>query len=140
MLEAGTVYLLMKKGFPISRNVRAQWVLQHLDTVITIQKSRSNYEELPELEVISVLPKENVHSWSPESSCQYLYKITSSTTIKFLAHKYKIVFSLDLSPSLATVVNIFSILGIKFILKIYQLLIKIINFIISGYSTWRNSY
>ncbi|KAJ8681967.1 hypothetical protein QAD02_017759 [Eretmocerus hayati] len=103
VLEADTVYLLMKKGFPISRNVRAQWVLKHLDTVIAIQNPKASPEDTPELEIISVIPKEYTHSWCPENSHQFLYKVMSSTTIKFLAHKYRMVFSLDLSPSLASV-------------------------------------
>lgn len=106
MLEADTVYLLMKKGFPISRNVRAQWVLQHLDTVIAILNPALDHKETPDLQIISVLPKDSIDSWCPENSYQYLYKVTSATTIKFLAHKYRMVFSLDLSPSLATVVSI----------------------------------
>lgn len=107
MLEADTVYLLMKKGFPISRNVRAQWVLQHLDTVISIKDPDVQQSEVPELNVISVIPKENSrYSWSPEISHLYFYKVTASTTVHFLAHKYRVVFSLDLSPSLATVVRI----------------------------------
>lgn len=95
----------MKKGFPISRNVRAQWMLEHLDTVITIQCSNSKTKETAELEVASVLPKNKSGSWSSETSHQYLYKVTSTTSIIFLAHKYRMVFNLDLSPSLATVVS-----------------------------------
>lgn len=103
VLEADTVYLLMKKGFPISRNVRAQWVLKHLDAIISIQSPGS---EVPELEIVSVIPKESAHLWCPENSNRYSYKVTSSTTVKFLAHNYRMVFCLDLSPSLATVVSI----------------------------------
>ncbi|XP_043514984.1 KICSTOR complex protein SZT2-like isoform X3 [Frieseomelitta varia] len=103
ILEADTVFLLMRKGFPISRNVRAQWMLEHLDTIISIQCSNSKTKEAAELEVASVLPKNKSGSWSPETSHQYLYKVTSTTSIIFLAHKYRMVFNLDLSPSLATV-------------------------------------
>lgn len=105
VLEADTVYLLMKKGFPISRNVRAQWVLQHLDTVIAMPNPDSDYEDTSELEILSVLPKESMYPWCPEDSHHYLYKVSSSTTIQFLAYKYRMVFSLDLSPSLATIVS-----------------------------------
>lgn len=103
ILEADTVFLLMKKGFPISRNVRAQWMLEHLDTVISIQCSNFKTKEAAELETVSVLPKNKPESWSSETSHQYLYKVTSTTSIIFLAHKYRMVFNLDLSPSLATV-------------------------------------
>lgn len=105
ILEADTVFLLMKKGFPISRNVRAQWMLEHLDTVISIQCSSFKTREAAELEIVSVLPKNKSGSWSPETCHQYLYKVTSTTSVIFLAHKYRMVFNLDLSPSLATVVS-----------------------------------
>ncbi|XP_043599602.1 KICSTOR complex protein SZT2-like isoform X2 [Bombus pyrosoma] len=93
----------MKKGFPISRNVRAQWMLEHLDTVISIQCSSFKTREAAELEIVSVLPKNKSGSWCPETCHQYLYKVTSTTSVIFLAHKYRMVFNLDLSPSLATV-------------------------------------
>lgn len=106
MLEAETVYLLMKKGFPISRNVRAQWMLQHLDTCVRIQEpSSQTNEDTPDLEIISILPKNRVPSWSEENSWKFSYRILSSTSIVYLAHKYRMVFNLDLSPSLATVVS-----------------------------------
>lgn len=106
MLEAETIFLLMKKGFPISRNVRAQWLLEHLDSVISIQCPNIKNKEEPELEVVSVLPKDKSVAWSIDTSYQFLYKVVPTTSIVFLAHKYRMVFSLDLSPSLATVVSI----------------------------------
>ena len=112
ILEADTVFLLMKKGFPISRNVRAQWMLEHLDSVINIQCPSFKNKEAPELEIVSVLPKYKPESWSAEISHQFHYKVTSTTSIIFLAHKYRMVFNLDLSPSLATVVSIMFISGI----------------------------
>lgn len=105
ILEAETIFLLMKKGFPISRNVRAQWLLEHLDSVISVQCPSIKNKDTPELEVISVLPKDKPPSWSIDTSHQFLYKVVSTTSIIFVAHKYRIVFSLDLSPSLATVVS-----------------------------------
>uniref|UniRef100_A0A0C9R6N5 Szt2 protein n=1 Tax=Fopius arisanus TaxID=64838 RepID=A0A0C9R6N5_9HYME len=101
VLEAGTVYLLMKKGFPISRNVRAQWILEHLDTVISIQKE--NTEDSPELEIVSIIPKDHSSPWTDDTSQNYQYRITSSSCVIFLAHKYRMVFCLDLSPSLGTI-------------------------------------
>ncbi|XP_032678990.1 KICSTOR complex protein SZT2-like [Odontomachus brunneus] len=103
VLEAETVFLLMKKGFPISRNVRAQWLLEHLDSVISIQCPSVKSKEAPELEIVSVLPKDKPTVWSIDTSHQFLYKVVSTTSIIFLGHKYRMVFSLDLSPSLATV-------------------------------------
>ena len=37
-LEAEQVYLLMRKEYRISRNVRAQWYFNHLDQLITVPK------------------------------------------------------------------------------------------------------
>lgn len=105
VLEAETVYLLMKKGFPISRNVRAQWLLEHLDSVISIQYPNAKSKEEPELEIVSVLPKDKPAAWSIDTSYQFFYKVVTTTSIIFLAHKYRMVFNLDLSPSLATVVS-----------------------------------
>lgn len=34
-LEAKTVYLLMQKDIPVSRTSRLQWLLDHLNTIIT---------------------------------------------------------------------------------------------------------
>jgi len=110
VLEAETVYLLMKKGFPISRNVRAQWLLEHLDSVISIQCPNVKNKEKPELEIVSVLPKDKPVTWSIDTSYQFLYKVVSTTSIVFLAYKYRMVFSLDLSPSLATVVSIMKLI------------------------------
>lgn len=105
VLEAETVYLLMKKGFPISRNVRAQWMLEHLNATISIQRRETDNEDTPELEIVSAIPVERPKSWCEETSHRYQYKITTNTSLVFLAHKYRMVFSLDLSPSLSTVVS-----------------------------------
>lgn len=37
-LEAAHVYLLLKKDLPISRNLRAEWYLEHLNTVIRVPR------------------------------------------------------------------------------------------------------
>ena len=107
VIDADTVYLLMKKGFPISRNVRAQWILQHLDTVVKIQHPTFKNEDTPDLEIVSILPKEKMSSWSEENSWKFSYRILSTTSSDYLAQKYKMVFNLDLSPSLATVESSF---------------------------------
>lgn len=35
-LEARTVYVLMPKNVPVSRCTRLQWLLEHLNTIITV--------------------------------------------------------------------------------------------------------
>ncbi|XP_034939533.1 KICSTOR complex protein SZT2-like [Chelonus insularis] len=103
ILEADTIFLLMKKGFPISRNVRAQWILDHLDAIINVKCSNCDNEERSELEIISVVPKNPPSSWNDSNSYEYQYRVTSSSSVIFLAHQYRIVFCLDLSPSLGTI-------------------------------------
>lgn len=103
ILEAATIFLLMKKGFPISRNVRAQWILDHLETVINIQHSFGDNDEETELEIVSILPKNKPTKWNDETSQQYQYKVTSASSIIFLSYKYRMVLCLDLSPSLGTI-------------------------------------
>lgn len=140
VLEAETIFLLMKKGFPISRNVRAQWLLEHLNSVISIQCPNIKNKEVPELEIVSVLPKDRPVIWSIDTSHQFLYKVVSTTSIIFLAYKYRMVFNLDLSPSLATVVSI---------TKLILLLWKTLTFVCQsgnkinvslGRTKWRDCY
>lgn len=141
-MEAETIFLLMKKGFPISRNVRAQWLLEHLDSVISIQCPSTKNREIPELEIISVLPKDKPASWSTDTSYQFLYKVVSTTSIIFLAHKYRIVFSLDLSPSLATVVSNTKLITfiIIFIYSDNYRNLNKLSFFVLGYTKWRDCY
>ncbi|XP_057320134.1 KICSTOR complex protein SZT2-like [Microplitis mediator] len=103
VLEADKVFVLMKNGFPISRNVRAQWILDNLDTIINIKSPECDNDDIPELEVISIVPLNFPSSWNDDNSYLYQYRVTSSTSIIFLAHKYRMVVCLDLSPSLGTI-------------------------------------
>ncbi|CAD6224796.1 GSCOCG00005557001-RA-CDS, partial [Cotesia congregata] len=103
VLEADKVFLLMKNGFPISRNVRAQWILDHLDKIINIKLPDCDNDDIQELEVISIVPSNCPTSWDDDNSHLYQYRVTSSTSVIFLAHKYRMVVCLDLSPSLGTI-------------------------------------
>ncbi|MGH0160650.1 UNVERIFIED_CONTAM: hypothetical protein FKN15_046870 [Acipenser sinensis] len=94
--EAGQVYLLMKKEYRISRNVRLAWFLSNLNQVIrpTLKADLLNSEN--ELDVLSILPK----GWQPdELPSAQPYQLVPSTRVTFLARRYRFIIELDLSPS-----------------------------------------
>ncbi|XP_051562300.1 KICSTOR complex protein SZT2-like isoform X5 [Myxocyprinus asiaticus] len=94
--EAEQVYLLMKDEYRISRNVRLSWFLNRLNQVIRPSPQSELLKSENELDVLSVLPK----GWQPNSlpsSCSCL--LVPSTRVTFLAHRYRLIIELDLSPS-----------------------------------------
>ncbi|CAG9828371.1 unnamed protein product [Diabrotica balteata] len=95
-LEAKTVYLLMQKDVPISRASRLQWLLDHLNTIVT--PSQKVAEISNNLEIISAIPRE--HSL-PMKCNRFL--VTYRTEVKFIAQSYRFVYCLDMSPSHANV-------------------------------------
>ncbi|KAL7985176.1 hypothetical protein Chor_003746 [Crotalus horridus] len=94
--EAGQVFLLMKKDYRISRNVRLAWFLGHLHQVICSLSEAELGKSDSELDVLSILP----NSWQPDEPLQTKpYLLVPSTHVTFLAHRYRFVIELDLSPS-----------------------------------------
>uniref|UniRef100_A0A8D1TGF6 SZT2 subunit of KICSTOR complex n=1 Tax=Sus scrofa TaxID=9823 RepID=A0A8D1TGF6_PIG len=92
--EAGHVFLLMKKDYRISRNVRLAWFLNHLHQ--TVQATPQEMLSEQELEVLSVLPP----GWQPdEPVVPRPFLLVPSTRVTFLAWQYRFVIELDLSPS-----------------------------------------
>nr|XP_018915153.1 PREDICTED: protein SZT2-like [Bemisia tabaci] len=105
VLPAACIYLLMNRSYHISRNTRAMWFLQHLNTVLTIPQRTlvvPNDLEL-ELVVLSVIPQDPPSSWKPESSHLFQYLVIPTSNVIFLAHVYSAVFCLDMSPSISAV-------------------------------------
>ncbi|KAM4722946.1 KICSTOR complex protein SZT2, partial [Rhinophrynus dorsalis] len=94
--EAGQVFLLMKKDYRISRNVRLAWFLSHLHQSISpVPESELGLHD-NELEVVSVVP----HGWQPgEPVRPGPFLLVPSTWVTFLARQYRFVIELDLSPS-----------------------------------------
>ncbi|XP_068095547.1 KICSTOR complex protein SZT2 isoform X3 [Hyperolius riggenbachi] len=94
--EAGQVFLLMKKDYRISRNVRLAWFLSHLHQSISpVSESELGLHD-DELEVISVVP----HGWQTDEPIQPdPFLLVPSTWVTFLARQYRFVIELDLSPS-----------------------------------------
>ncbi|CAH0562057.1 unnamed protein product [Brassicogethes aeneus] len=95
-LEAKTVYILLPKNVSISRAKRLQWLLDHLNIVISIP-SLQKVTETIELEVISAVPREQTLV-----KCNR-FLITTDTELKFVAHSYRFVYCLDMSPSQSNV-------------------------------------
>ncbi|XP_074859546.1 KICSTOR complex protein SZT2 isoform X5 [Carettochelys insculpta] len=94
--EAGQVFLLMKKDYRISRNVRLAWFLNHLHQVIWAVPESELVKSDNELDIISILP----HGWQPHESIRTRpYLLVPSTQVTFLARQYRFVIELDLSPS-----------------------------------------
>ncbi|XP_067997638.1 KICSTOR complex protein SZT2 isoform X2 [Melanerpes formicivorus] len=94
--EAGHVFLLMKKDYRISRNVRLAWVLNRLHQVIWAVPEPELVKSENELDVLSILP----NGWQPDEPVQPRpYLLVPSTRVTFLARQYRFVIELDLSPS-----------------------------------------
>ncbi|XP_061488640.1 KICSTOR complex protein SZT2 isoform X3 [Rhineura floridana] len=94
--EAGQVFLLMKKDYRISRNVRLAWFLSRLHQVIWAVPESELVQSDNELDVLSILPK----SWQPDELVQPRpFLLEPSTQVTFLARQYRFVIELDLSPS-----------------------------------------
>ncbi|XP_069498529.1 KICSTOR complex protein SZT2 isoform X3 [Ambystoma mexicanum] len=94
--EAGQVYLLMKKDYRISRNVRLAWFLSNLHQVISPVPEAELVRSDNELDVLSILPI----GWQPEETVRpRAYLLVPSTCVTFLARQYRFVIELDLSPS-----------------------------------------
>nr|XP_033772051.1 KICSTOR complex protein SZT2 isoform X2 [Geotrypetes seraphini] len=94
--EAGQAFLLMKKDYRISRNVRLAWFLSNLHQIISPMAESELLTSDKELDIISVLP----NGWQmdePIGPKQYL--LLPSTQVTFLARQYRFVIELDLSPS-----------------------------------------
>uniref|UniRef100_A0A8C6RHF6 SZT2 subunit of KICSTOR complex n=1 Tax=Nannospalax galili TaxID=1026970 RepID=A0A8C6RHF6_NANGA len=94
--EAGQVFLLMKKDYRISRNVRLAWFLNHLHQTVQATPQELLLQSEQELEVLSVLPP----GWQPdEPVVPRPFLLVPSTRVTFLAWQYRFVIELDLSPS-----------------------------------------
>ncbi|XP_020638877.3 KICSTOR complex protein SZT2 isoform X4 [Pogona vitticeps] len=94
--EAGQVFLLMKKDYRISRNVRLAWFLNHLHQVIQAVPESKLVTSDNELDVLSILPI----SWQTDEPMEPRpFLLMPSTQVTFLARQYRFVIELDLSPS-----------------------------------------
>ncbi|XP_008200755.1 KICSTOR complex protein SZT2 isoform X3 [Tribolium castaneum] len=93
VLEAKAVYLLLPKDVPVSRASRLQWLLDHLNTVITVPVLQKWNVSSNDIEIVSAIAREQ-----QISKCNR-YLVTCRTEVIFLAHSYRFVYCLDMSPS-----------------------------------------
>ncbi|XP_070564104.1 KICSTOR complex protein SZT2-like isoform X4 [Ptychodera flava] len=100
-LDADEVYLLMKKEYRISRNIRSAWFFSYLNNIIQVKSEEDLIKSKEELEVLSVIPRKDGKSQPSSKSCKYRLIPTSHVT--FLARCYRLVYILDLSPSMSCV-------------------------------------
>ncbi|CAN8010504.1 unnamed protein product [Ixodes pacificus] len=104
-LEADCVYVQMKKQYRVSRYIRAQWFVSQIGKTIQPKqpKQETEGEISGEVEVLSAIPRVCPAGWCPERAHEFTYLVTPATKVTFLAKKYRFVFCLDLSASVATV-------------------------------------
>ncbi|EEC14768.1 hypothetical protein IscW_ISCW021222 [Ixodes scapularis] len=104
-LEADCVYVQMKKQYRVSRYIRAQWFVSQIGKTIQPKqpKQQTEGEISGEVEVLSAIPRVCPAGWCPERAHEFTYLVTPATKVTFLAKKYRFVFCLDLSASVATV-------------------------------------
>ncbi|XP_049806805.1 KICSTOR complex protein SZT2-like [Schistocerca nitens] len=100
ILEAGCVYLIMREGCHVSLSSRTEWLLEHLNKTVSIEETQTEEQELI---VRSIVPYEPPPNCNYEASHYYKYLITQQSKVVFLSHKYRIVYCLDMSPSLSAV-------------------------------------
>ncbi|XP_071119812.1 KICSTOR complex protein SZT2-like [Haliotis cracherodii] len=101
VLDARDVYVLMRRGCRISRNIRASWYFQHLNSVIPFTPQEHVGESEEELSILSVVPPDGQPPLRPGQT--YSVCITPQTIVTFLASRYRLAFTLDLSPSIMSV-------------------------------------
>ncbi|XP_025829072.1 KICSTOR complex protein SZT2-like [Agrilus planipennis] len=95
--RAVTVYILLPKNVPVSRADRLLWFLDRINTIITFTDNIKLDDDSNELKIVSIVPAEAL----PSKTNRYL--ITVHTQVKFLAHRYRLVYCIDMSPSQSAV-------------------------------------
>ncbi|XP_076462664.1 KICSTOR complex protein SZT2-like isoform X2 [Babylonia areolata] len=102
-VDAEEVFVLMKKNTRVSRNIRACWFFRHLKSTITFTPPQElHLEELSQdLTLASLIPADGEPML--DGSQTYNVVIHPCTTVTFLASRYRIAFTLDLSPSVVAV-------------------------------------
>ncbi|KNC74723.1 hypothetical protein SARC_12737, partial [Sphaeroforma arctica JP610] len=100
--DAGYVFLLLGDTiFPNKRDC-SLWLLNHLDEIVTpCHPHAATYSASQRMEVLSVIPSHYTlaHCDMASQPC----RVVCTTKVVFLARRYRIVFSLDTSPSAFTI-------------------------------------
>uniref|UniRef100_A0A8R1HMG4 Protein SZT2 n=1 Tax=Caenorhabditis japonica TaxID=281687 RepID=A0A8R1HMG4_CAEJA len=101
MREAGEVFIYMHRIFRASRNLRAHWYIDHLGKSISIQQvpsstERQEDEYSAEMTVFGIIPEGGDGT---EIVGDERFLVTVRTKCTYISRYYRIVFVLDLSPS-----------------------------------------
>ncbi|ODM96718.1 Protein SZT2 [Orchesella cincta] len=123
-LEAKEVYILMSKEYRISRNRRAEWFFNHVNSCLSFPPDEDEGEKGEEeeekasgggatssshsngssdFEVVSIIPLNPPQEWTFDNRHAYRYHVNPNTVVTYLSRRYRIVFCLDISPSIASV-------------------------------------
>ncbi|KAL4236752.1 KICSTOR complex protein szt2 [Mactra antiquata] len=100
MVQARDVYVVMKKDYRISRNIRASWFFQHLNKTLDFTPKDHLEDTNYELQVASVVGDDGTQCLPGN---KYNVALLPSTMVTFVAHRYRFVIILDVSPSVSSV-------------------------------------
>ncbi|RWS27289.1 protein SZT2-like protein, partial [Leptotrombidium deliense] len=102
--EAEHVFVLMTNEHRVSRNIRANWYFEHLNTCVSLKPKHRLCEFTEEVEIVSVVARDDGEADQQiDDTEEHTYLITANTKVTFLARRYRFVFILDLSPSVSSV-------------------------------------
>lgn len=121
-LEAKQIYIVMSKEYRISRNRRAEWFFNIVNTYIDFPPGDEGVveEEVPkkkeeetdedksstDFEVVSIIPENpDAKGWTFDKRHEFRYRVSPDTKIVYMSRRYRLVFCLDISPSVASVVR-----------------------------------
>ncbi|VDN58250.1 unnamed protein product [Dracunculus medinensis] len=121
--EAREVFLFMHRDFRVSRNIRALWLFDHLNKFVSIEHADFDVNSVrsikrhslrdflffylgfyvgenygKEIKIVGIIAKDNGAICEGEQ-----LKICTDTVVTFLSKLYRLVFVLDLSPSVFVV-------------------------------------
>ncbi|XP_053393950.1 KICSTOR complex protein SZT2-like isoform X2 [Mercenaria mercenaria] len=100
VIQARDVYVLMKKDYRISRNIRALWFFQHLNKTLQFIPQEHLVDTTEELQVGSVVADDGTQCFPGQ---KYSVALLPSTMVTFMARRYRFVIILDVSPSVSSV-------------------------------------
>ncbi|XP_025109017.1 KICSTOR complex protein SZT2-like isoform X3 [Pomacea canaliculata] len=102
-IDAEEVFVLMTKTTRVSRNIRACWFFRNLKHTVRFRPSQElHLEDLrQDLTLAALIPADGEPMLDPNQT--YNVGISPRTTVTFLASRYCIAFTLDLSPSVMAV-------------------------------------
>lgn len=121
-LEAKQIYIVMSKEYRISRNRRAEWFFNIVNTCIDFPPAddgvvegevhKKKEEETDEdksstdFEVVSIIPENpDAKGWTFDKRHEFRYRVSPDTKVVYMSRRYRLVFCLDISPSVASVVR-----------------------------------